>query len=209
MADNVVENYGWSSAQGLASCDWLAPRILEILKALDVKRVMDIGTGNGALCARLESAGYQVVGVEPDKKGVDIARSSHPSIPFYNFGVEDNPAELLAREQEFDVVVSTEVVEHLYSPHFLPIYAKGVLRSGGYLVVTAPYHGYLKNLALSIFAKWDKHHTVLWHGGHIKFWSRATLTRLLAENGFRVIGFSGVGRFPYLWKNMVLLAQKA
>lgn len=75
-------------------------------------------------------------------------------------------------------------------------------------MITTPYHGYLKNLVLTTLNKWDAHHMPLWHGGHIKFWSRRTLAMLLAENGFRVIGFSGVGRVPYLWKSMVLLAQK-
>jgi hypothetical protein len=49
---------------------------------------------------------------------------------------------------------------------------------------------------------------VLWHGGHIKFWSRNTLSLLLQESGFEVVAFSGVGRFPYLWKSMVLVARK-
>jgi len=75
------------------------------------------------------------------------------------------------------------------------------------LVISTPYHGYIKNLALSVFDKWDSHHTPLWHGGHIKFWSRKTLTQLLEDNGFKVIGFSGVGRIPYLWKSMILIAK--
>jgi 2-polyprenyl-3-methyl-5-hydroxy-6-metoxy-1,4-benzoquinol methylase len=137
-----------------------------------------------------------------------LVRKSHPEIPFYNFVVQDDPAVLLAYEPVFDVVVSTEVIEHLFSPHLLPIYARGALKQGGYLIITTPYHGYLKNLALAILNKWDHHHTALWHGGHIKFWSRATLTQLLTENGFQVVDFSGVGRLPYLWKSMVLVAQK-
>lgn len=106
-------------------------------------------------------------------------------------------------------MVSTEVIEHLFSPHLLPRFAAGVLKPGGWLVISTPYHGYLKNLALSLVDKWDDHHTPLWHGGHIKFWSRATLSRLLEENGFVVEGFSGVGRLPWLWKSMVLVARKA
>lgn len=208
MNENAVEDYGWSSDQGPQSCGYIAPRILAILRRLDVARVLDLGAGNGALCASMKAAGYEVVGVEYDKRGVEIAGRSHPGIPFYCFGVQDDPAELLAHEREFDVVVSTEVVEHLFSPHLLPIYARGVLRAGGYVVVTTPYHGYLKNLALSIFGHWDAHHTSLWHGGHIKFWSRATLSRLLSENGFRVVGFSGVGRVPFLWKSMILTGRK-
>lgn len=208
MAENIVVDYGWSSDQGPQSCGYIAPRILELLNQLNVKRVLDIGAGNGTLCAQINLQGYEVVGVEYDKVGVELARNAHPKIPFYNYGVQDNPAELLAHEPPFDAVVSTEVIEHLFSPHLLPIYANGALKKGGYLIITTPYHGYLKNLALAFFGKWDHHHTVLWHGGHIKFWSRATLTQLLTEHGFKVVGFSGVGRMPYLWKSMVMVAQK-
>lgn len=208
MGDNVVEDYGWSAAKTSPSCGYISPHILALLRQLGVTRILDLGAGNGVLCSQLASAGYQVVGVEYDKRGVEAARSSHPGIPFYKFGVQHDPAELLAHEQEFDAVVSTEVVEHLFSPQMLPLYARGVLRQGGYLLVTTPYHGYLKNLALSVLGKWDAHHSPLWHGGHIKFWSRATLEQLLSENGFRVVGFSGLGRLPYLWKSMALVAQK-
>lgn len=208
MAENIVDDYGWASDQGPQSCGYITPRILELLKQLNVKRVLDLGAGNGALCAQIASAGCEVIGVEYDKAGVELARTAYPEIPFYNFGVQDDSAMLLANEQVFDAVVSTEVIEHLFSPHLLPIYARGVLKQGGYLIITTPYHGYLKNLALAIFDKRDYHHTVLWHGGHIKFWSRATLTQLLTENGFNVVDFSGVGRLPYLWKSMVLVAQK-
>jgi len=48
----------------------------------------------------------------------------------------------------------------------------------------------------------------MWDGGHIKLWSRTTLTRLLEKNGFTVIEFHGVGRFPYLWKSMILVARR-
>ena len=104
-------------------------------------------------------------------------------------------------------MVSTEVIEHLFSPHLLPVFARGMLAPGGVLILTTPYHGYLKNLLLSLFGKWDHHHTALWHGGHVKFWSRATLSTLLEGNGFELIAFHGVGRIPLLWKSMVLVAK--
>ncbi len=208
MSENVVDEYGWLSAEGPNSCNYITPRVFSVLENLGFNRILDVGSGNGKLCSEISKKGYQVVGVEYDKQGFEVARSNYPEIPFYNYGVQESPANLLKEQNLFDVVVSTEVVEHLFSPHFLPIFASGVLKKGGYIVVTTPYHGYLKNLVLSLLNKWDCHHTPLWHGGHIKFWSRKTLTQLLEENGFIVTDFSGVGRLPYLWKSMVIVAKK-
>jgi 2-polyprenyl-3-methyl-5-hydroxy-6-metoxy-1,4-benzoquinol methylase len=208
MSNNMVHDYGWTDSQAPCSCGYIFPKVLSILKRLGVARVVDLGAGNGTLCHALSQAGFQVAGVEYDQEGYRIACASHPEINFYNHGLQDEPALLLEREGTFDAVVSTEVVEHLFSPQLLPTYAREVLKDGGYLVISTPYHGYLKNLVLAILDKWDTHHTVLWHGGHIKFWSRATLSQLLRENGFEVVGFSGVGRVPWLWKSMIVVARR-
>jgi len=47
-----------------------------------------------------------------------------------------------------------------------------------------------------------------WDGGHIKLWSRKTLSQLLSETGFRVVRFIGAGRMPFLWKSMIMIAGK-
>jgi 2-polyprenyl-6-hydroxyphenyl methylase/3-demethylubiquinone-9 3-methyltransferase len=204
-----ADTYGWTDDTAPHSCAYLAPEVLALLSRLKVRRVLDLGAGNGALCQALRRAGLDVVGVEQDPRGVAIARATMPDVPFYCHGVEADASVLLAEQAGFDAVVSTEVIEHLYSPHLLPRYAAAVLGQGGHLIVTTPYHGYLKNLALALAGHWDRHFTALWQGGHIKFWSRATLTQLLHDNGFEVIGFQGVGRLPWLWKSMVLIARKA
>lgn len=208
MSANSVNNYGWKSAKAPESSGYINSKVVVILKSLAQHRIVDIGSGNGNLCAEILKLGLSATGIEYDKGGCEIAKSAYPAISFYNFGVEDDPALLLQQELPFDAVVSTEVVEHLYAPHCLPQYAHAILKANGYLIVSTPYHGWLKNLALSAFDKWDKHHTALWHGGHIKFWSRRTLTMLLESNGFKVTQFFGVGRAPYLWKSMILVAQK-
>ena len=147
--------------------------------------------------------------MEPDGDGISIAREQLPSTAFYPLGVDSDPALITATEGLFDTVVSTEVIEHLYAPHLLPRFAWHCLRPGGLLIVTTPYHGYLKNLALSFAGKWDHHHTALWHGGHIKFWSKRTLRSLFeTNNAFRAIEFRGAGRAPYLWNSMIWVFQK-
>lgn len=53
----------------------------------------------------------------------------------------------------------------------------------------------------------DKHFTALWDGGHIKFFSVKTLTKLLQETGYQNIQFQFSGRVPYLWKSMICKAK--
>ena len=65
------------------------------------------------------------------------------------------------------------------------------------MIISTPYHGYLKNLVLALTNKWDAHLNPFWDGGHIKFWSRKTISRLLSENGFRVIQFIGSGTITF------------
>lgn len=208
MTEHVVDDFDWMAVEAPQCCTYVAPKILQILKRLKVRRVLDLGAGNGALCGQLAAQGYETVGVEYYAGGVVSARHAYPDIPFYQLGVQDDPARLMDMEYPFDAVVSSEVIEHLYCPDLLPQFASGVMPKGAYLILTTPYHGYLKNLALSLTDSWDTHFTPMWRGGHIKFWSRKTLTALLADNGFEVVSFHGAGRLPYLWKSMVLVARK-
>lgn len=210
VIDPLVNNYGWATSEQPESCGYVTPVVLAILRSLGVHSVLDLGCGNGQLCSQLCAAGFDAVGVDTDQAGIAIARAAYPAIHFYHSGINEDPTQLLHAEGRrcFDAVVSTEVIEHLFSPHLLPRYAHGLLRERGHLVISTPYHGYLKNLLLSLFDRWDHHHTALWHGGHIKFWSRYTLGQMLEGNGFAVTGFQGAGRVPLVWKSMIVTARR-
>jgi len=206
--EKISYNYGWKSRTAPCSCCFVVPKVLEILKQLKCHSVLDVGCGNGVLCGLLQQNGFCVAGADFDLKGCELARQAYRRIGFFNIGVYDSPDPIIASKGLFDCVVSTEVVEHLFSPQFLPVFASRCIKPYGYLVISTPYHGFFKNLALSLFDHWDAHHTALWEGGHIKFWSKKTLKQLLEQNGFKVLSFHGVGRVPYLWKSMIIVAQK-
>jgi SAM-dependent methyltransferase len=205
---HVVDDYGWSERHDPGSLAYLAPEILKLMAPLGVRRVLDLGCGIGSFSRVLKDAGYDIVGADGDRGGVERARATHPDIHFHVVDIESDPAAFRELAGDFDCVVSTEVIEHLFLPHRLPAFAHGVLREGGHLLLSTPYHGYLKNLALAVGNKWDDHHHPLRDGGHIKFWSRRTITQLLASNGFRVVAIRGAGRLPYLWKSMLVLAVR-
>jgi len=199
---NTIADYHFGTAEAEHTSDYLWDHVLSLLRVHDAKRVLDLGCGNGAFCARLAEAGFNVTGCDPSIEGIDQARRRELSgAQFERIGVEDDPSDRLGT---FDAVVSLEVIEHLFFPRRLPRFAARVLRPGGRLIISTPYHGYLKDLALALTNKWELHHSPLWDGGHIKFWTRSTLTQLLREEGFDVTDFRGVGRLPYLWKSMIV-----
>ena len=203
---NHLEDYHYGSAEAPHTEAYLWRHIIKLSAELNARRVVDIGCGNGALCRELATRGYEVVGCEPSAKGVHFARSSAPELVFHRIGVDDDPTSV--GDESFDVAIATEVIEHLVRPRQLLRFAKQLLRAGGYLIISTPYHGYLKNLVLALTNKWDAHLSPFWDGGHIKFWSRKTLSQLLSEAGFRVVRFIGASRLPFLWKSMIMVAQK-
>lgn len=117
----VVSDYGWLSEQPACSVPYILPVILTRLKELKAERILDLGCGNGGMCCALSSEGYDVVGCDADRAGIEIARAQDPEGDYRLVSVyEDLPTDLVDR---FDVVISSEVVEHLFSPSALMRFA--------------------------------------------------------------------------------------
>jgi 2-polyprenyl-3-methyl-5-hydroxy-6-metoxy-1,4-benzoquinol methylase len=116
--------------------------------------------------------------------------------------------DLATKFGRFPLVVSLEVVEHTYDPRQYARTLYALVEPGGIAIISTPYHGYFKNLVLALTGQLDKHFTALCDGGHIKFFSIATLGRLFTEAGFMDIRFILVGRIPTLAKSMVAVARK-
>lgn len=174
-----------------------------------IRRICDLGCGNGFLASRLGALGHTVVGVDASQRLLRIAESHYASRTVrFQYGLfgPDLARQLMA-DGPFDLAVSVDVIEHLFRPMSLIDTAAAILKPGGTLMVCTPYHGYLKNLALSIIGGWDAHHGVHWDGGHIKFFSVATLSTMVGR-AFAVDGFTYYGRLPGFWKNMICVAHK-
>ena len=221
MSDGTVESRSvnrddWGEAQPGPLNGHIGSELADLLVKLvreqhGVRSICDLGCGNGYLAGKLGALGHRVVGLDASVPYLDAARRYYASdnVTFRRavFGAEAD----IAHEDEaaFDLVISSDVIEHLYRPADLIETAVHLLRPGGVLIVGTPYHGYWKNLAISVVGKWDEHHGVHWQGGHIKFFSVKTLTGLVTSAGFIDVTFRYYGRVPWLWKNMICIARKA
>ena len=186
---------------------YLLPALGRALARLDPppRRAFDLGCGNGSVARWLAGRGLEVAGVDPSISGIAEAKKAAPELDL-RVGSAYDP--LAGTFGTFPVVVSLEVVEHVYAPRDYARCVADLLEPGGAAFLSTPYHGYLKNLALAAAGRFDAHFTALWDHGHIKFWSPETLSALLTEAGLEVERVVRVGRVPALAKSMLLVARK-
>lgn len=191
----------------------IIPALTKIIRGLDIKSgsgILDAGCGSGVLINTLYGTGFtNVWGFDISDAAVNSAKNNFSNIAQRVFKHNAYKPRLPdAMPRDYGLIISMEVIEHLYNPK---AYLKNLynwLDKNGYLIITTPYHGYLKNLLISVANKFERHFNPLSEGGHIKFFSRGLASLLLEEEGFETTLFKGVGRAAYIWKSMILVARK-
>jgi 2-polyprenyl-6-hydroxyphenyl methylase/3-demethylubiquinone-9 3-methyltransferase len=168
--------------------------------------ILDAGCGGGDVAEALAEHGFAVHGLDLSPTGIAMAKGRGCG-EFRQASLYEDLAAPFGRTS-FDAILAIEVIEHLYSPKTFVERVREALPPGGVVVISTPYWGYWKNLMLAATNRTDRSLTALWEGGHIKHFSRRTLTRLMTEGGFETLGFHGytVARInlPYLWSGMVM-----
>lgn len=204
-----ISGYIYADSELNASHDYLLPVLLSALASIDLpstrRCLFELGCGNGSVAAALTQRGYQVTGVDASTQGIEQAHRRYPHLNLHLGSAYDSLVDLYG---QYPVVLSLEVVEHLYAPRSFARTLFELVEPSGTAIISTPYHGYWKNLALALTDRMDQHFTALWDHGHIKFWSIDTLSALLREAGFRDITFQRIGRIPALAKSLVAIARK-
>jgi 2-polyprenyl-3-methyl-5-hydroxy-6-metoxy-1,4-benzoquinol methylase len=202
----VYKEYQYYNENADHSHAYLKSNLIKLL-GYDSKKILDLGCGNGSLTKCLIEKGFDAYGTDASASGINIAKQTYPE----RFEIQDLSSQELPEklnDKIFDTIIAIEVIEHLYNPREFVSSCKKILKrsSAGKLILSTPYHGYIKNVIISLMGKWESHANPLWDGGHIKLWSKKTLTKLLTEQGFKVVDSVGCGRVPYLWKSIMIMA---
>jgi len=140
--------------------------------------ILEVGCGDGSFTKELVKYSPDVVAIDISESQIAENTKRFGGITFQQHDVAERfPFEAGA----FDVIWCSEVLEHLFDPAFALREMHRILKPGGKLLVTVPYHGRLKNLLIALF-NFDQHYTP--SNPHIRFYTTNTLTRIAREAGF-------------------------
>jgi len=108
--------------------------VREIAKDKNIVKILDVGCGEGFISGLVQAhcKNVEITGVDYAKEALDIARSLNRDITFIEGSIYQIPFE----EKSFDIVLCTEVLEHLQNPVEAATELQRVAKR--YLLVTVP-----------------------------------------------------------------------
>lgn len=137
------------------------------------RRVLDLGCGGGGFLVEAKAAGFDVMGLELSRGLAEYVTRTY-GIPVHQGLVED-PA---FADERFDVILSSQVFEHLLDPQATLHTVRGHLNPGGLLLIEVP------NLR-DVREQLSRGRTM--DDAHLFYFNRDSLTLLLRNEGLQVV----------------------
>ena len=174
-------------ASGGTSSGPILNAAMRLVRAYQIKgELLEFGAGTGDLLRHLMANGYagSMTGTDllprpsqlPDEAAWIQTDLNHPlaSIP----------------EASFDVIVSTEVIEHLENPRAMIRDFWRMLKSGGKVILTTPNQESLRSLLALLFSGHYAAFQDSCYPAHITALLRQDFRRIFTEAGFQDLAFS-------------------
>jgi SAM-dependent methyltransferase len=144
-------------------------------------RLLEVGFGEGSFLAAAMRAGWDAEGIEVSKTAVEHARSAGLKVYCASLPERNYP------DGHFDVIIASELIEHLADPRSFLIEIARILRPGGLFWATTPNSSGVSAKAVGL--DW----TVICPPEHLQLFSAQGVRQLLTEAGFSNIRIAAHG----------------
>jgi len=159
------------------------------------KKVLEVGPATGYITEVLVQRGCRVTCIEKDPTAAELAQRFCERMIVAN--VEELDFEAAFGEEQFDVVLLGDVLEHLVDPDTVLAKAATVLAPGGYVVASVPNvaHGSVR-LAL-LRGEFRYSESGLLDRSHLRFFTRQTLAELFRDAGYAIKQWRDIEGDPF------------
>jgi methionine biosynthesis protein MetW len=148
-------------------------------------RVLDVGCGTGSLSRILgEARNARVVGVEPDPERAQLAAERGVEV---HVGFLDD--DLIREIGPFDLVLLTDVLEHLPNPQEMLLLSRKALEPQGGVIVSVPNVAHWSVRSYLLRGRFEYQPLGIMDATHLRWFTAASLRSLLASSGFNVIEY--------------------
>jgi ubiquinone/menaquinone biosynthesis C-methylase UbiE len=168
------------------------PAVLAMVPST-AKRILDIGCGAGDNARILKAKGCEVVGVTYSEVEATLAKDHCSGVHVANLehGIP-------IKEQQFDAIICSHVLEHICFPEPLLADAKRLLHRNGLLVAAVPNLLNYKFRLRLILGRFDYEPSGTMDNTHFRWYTFASGKRLFEQNGYDVVQAYADGAAP-LW----------
>lgn len=151
-------------------------QMLSLIAPLNPKSILDAGCGEGFILKFLyeNKIGKRLEGVEFSDDALNIGKILHPYLTLK----KGNIYSLSYKNKQFDIVLCTEVLEHLDNPAKALSEVERV--SSKYVLITVPHEPWW---TLFNFTKWGKSKEI----GHINKWSSSSFQKFIINHSSLII----------------------
>ena len=169
--------------------------LISLAKPLKAESILDAGCGEGFTMEKLlkSGVGKKIEGVEYSKEAILLGEKLFPNLIFK----KGSAYELPYKDNSFDLVICTEVLEHLEEPTKA---LREMLRvSKKYLIISVPNEPFFM---LSNFLRGKNLSRLGNDEGHINHWGPLSLKKYLEKNGLKIKKV----KLPFPW--ITILGEK-
>jgi len=117
--------------------------LLGWLKNKKVRTVLNAGCGSGEFCFMLAKEGYKVTGIDPDQDYIELARRNVDKSGVRGCRFETAKIEEFVAKVKYDVVIATDVLEHIEDDEKAFVKLANFVKPGGIVLITVPAGQYL------------------------------------------------------------------
>ena len=156
--------------------------VLSMLQSGANRRVLDVGSAHGYLAAALRDRGFRVTGIEANP---DLALEAAQYCDELVVADLDEP--LPDFNEQFDVVLFGDVLEHLKDPLDVLTSLTQNLKPDGIVIVSLPNVANLYVRLHLLMGRFDYQERGILDRTHLRFFTRKTFRQLLDDAGLEVV----------------------